>query len=65
MLFKLLLASFFVVVLSSFLTISVVMKEIKVKLALSIPTGAPIALVNEIIDIPPVFALKIMKILSI
>ena len=65
MLFKLLLASFFVVVLSSFLTISVVMKEIKVKLALSIPTGAPIALVNEIIDIPPVFAVKIIKILSI
>ena len=41
------------------------MKEIKVKLALSIPTGAPIALVNEIIDIPPVFAVKIIKILSI
>ena len=36
------------------------MKEIKVKLGLSILTGAPIALVNEIIDIPPVFALKII-----
>ena len=33
-------------------------EKIKVKLALVIPTGAPIAVVNEIIDIPPVVALK-------
>ena len=37
---------------------------VKVKLALAILTGAPIAVVNKIIDIPPVFALKITKILS-
>ena len=38
--------------------------KIKVKLALAIPTGAPIAVVNEIIDIPPVVALKTINILS-
>ena len=36
----------------------------KVKLALAIPTGAPTILVNEIIDTPPVVALKTIKILS-
>ena len=44
--------------------IPVVREKIKVKLALAIPTGAPIAVVNEIIDIPPVVALKIIKTLS-
>ena len=39
-------------------------ENIKVKLALVFPTGAPIVVVNEIIDIPPVVALKIIKILS-
>ena len=39
-------------------------ERIKVKLALAIPTGAPIAVLNEIIDIPPVVALKTIKILS-
>ena len=39
-------------------------EKIKVNLALAIPTGAPITLVNEIIDFPPVVALKIIKILS-
>ena len=39
-------------------------EKIKVKLAFAIPTGAPITLVNEIIDIPPVVAFKIIKILS-
>ena len=43
--------------------ITVVRKKIKVKLALAIQTGALIAVVNEIIDIPPVVALKIIKIL--
>ena len=42
--------------------IPVVIEKLKVKLALAIPTGAPIAVVNEIIDIPQVVALKIMKI---
>ena len=57
--FFLLLAIF-----SNFLTIPVIIKKIKVKLALAIPTGTPIILVNEIIDIPPLVALKIIKILS-
>ena len=45
--------------------IPVVREKIKVKLALAIGTGAPIAVVNEIIYIPPVVPLKIMKILSL
>ena len=45
---------------SNFLMIPVVTEKIKVKLTLTIPTGTPIVLVNEIIDIPPVVALKIM-----
>ena len=49
---------FFIVVLNNFLMIPVVIKKIKVKLALAIPTGAPIIVVNEIIDVPPVVALK-------
>ena len=44
--------------------IPVVREKIKVNLALAIPTGAPIAVVNEIIDIPPVVALKTINILS-
>ena len=51
--------------LSNFLIIPVVREKIKVKIALAIPTGAPITLVNEIIDTPPVVTLKIIKILSI
>ena len=38
--------------------------KIKVNLAHVIPTGAPIAVVNEIIDIPTVVALKTINILS-
>ena len=44
--------------------ISVDKEKIKVKLALAIPTDVPITLVNEIIVIPLVVALKIMEILS-
>ena len=44
--------------------ILVVIEKIKVKLALTIPTGTPIVLVNEIIGIPPVVALKTINILS-
>ena len=43
--------------------IPVVIEKIKVKLALTIPTGAPIAVLNETIDIPPVVALKTTNIL--
>ena len=42
--------------------IPVAREKIKVKLAVAIPTGAPIVVVNEVIDIPPVVALKIIKI---
>ena len=56
---------FFLVTFNNFFTIPVVKEKIKVKLALAIPTGAPITLVNEIIDTPPVVALKTIKILSI
>ena len=35
-------------------------EKIKVKLALTITTDVPITLLNEIIDIPLVFALKII-----
>ena len=42
--------------------IPVAREKIKVKLALAIPTGAPIVVVNEIIDIPAVVALAIIKI---
>ena len=44
-----------------FLTIPVVKEKIKVRLALAIPTGAPIILVNEIIDTPLLAALKTIK----
>ena len=56
---------FCLVIFNDFLTIAVVREKIKVKLALTIPTGAPIILVNEIIDTPPLVALKTTKILSI
>ena len=55
----------FLVILNNFLTIPVVREKIKVRLALAIPTGAPMILLNEIIDIPLLVALKIIKILSI
>ena len=54
----------FLVLFSNFLTIPVVRGKIKVKLALSIPTGAPTILVNEIIDTPLHVALKTIKTLS-
>ena len=52
---------FFLVVFNNLLVIPVVREKIKVKLALAIPTGAPAIVVNEIIDIPPVAALKILS----
>ena len=54
----------FLVILSDFLIIPVVKEKIKVELALVIPNGAPTMLVKEMIDTPPVVALKIIKILS-
>ena len=55
---------FFLVIFNNFLVIPVVREKNKVRLALAIPTGAPTILVNEIIDTPPVVALKTIKILS-
>ena len=54
----------FLVMLSIFLTIAVVREKIEVKLALAIPTGAPTTFVNEMIDTPPLVALKAIKTLS-
>ena len=45
-------------------TIPVVREKTKVKLALLIPTGAPIILVYEIIDTPSVAALKTIYIIK-
>ena len=55
---------FFLVIFNNFLVIPVVREKNKVRLALAIPTGAPTIVVNEIIDTPPVVALKTIKILS-
>ena len=73
MLFSLLLANIrilscsflFLVIVSNFLAIPVAREKIRVKRALAIPTGTPIILVNEIIDTPPVVALKTIKTLSV
>ena len=54
----------FFVIFNNFFIIPVVREKIKVRLALAIPTGAPIILVNEIIDTPLLVALKTIKILS-
>ena len=54
----------FLVTLSNFLIIPVVKENTKVKLALAIVAGAPITVVKEIIDNPPLYADKIIKILS-
>ena len=40
------------------LVIPAVIEKIKVKLALAVPAGTPIVLANEIIDTPPLVALK-------
>ena len=55
----------FLVVCSNFFTFPVVREKNKVRLALAIPTGAPTILVNEIIDTPPLVALKTIKAWSI
>ena len=55
---------FFLVLFNNLLTIPVVKENVKVKLALAIPTGAPIIPVNEKSDTPPVVTLKTIKILS-
>ena len=54
----------FIVILSNYFIISVVKEKLKVKLALTIPTGAPITVVKEITDTPPLVAEKTITILS-
>ena len=49
---------------SNFLTIPVAREKIKVKLAPAIPIGPPTALAEEIIQTPPLLALKTINILS-
>ena len=50
--------------LSNFLIIPVVREKSKVKLASAIPVGAPTTTAEEIIQTPPLVALKTIKILS-
>ena len=52
---------FVLILLSNFLTIPVDREKNKVRLALAIPTGAPIIVVKEMIDTPPLVALKTIK----
>ena len=47
--------------LSNFLIIVVAREKAEINLALAIPTGASTALVKEMIDIPPLVALKKLK----
>ena len=51
--------------LSNFLIIHVVREKIRVKVALAIPTGAPAMLANEVIDTPPLFALKTISFVDV
>ena len=73
MLFNLLLANIaillcffflFRAVFNNFITIPVVIENTKLKLALAIPTGAPITVANEGVDIPLLVADKTIKDLS-
>ena len=73
MLFNLLLANitillcfFFLllVVFNSFFTIPVQIENARLKLALVIPTGAPITVANDAIEMLPLVADKAMKVLS-
>ena len=63
---KILLCFFFLfyVIFNTFFTIPAVIENVKLKLAFAIPTGAPITVVNDAIDIPPLAADKIIKDLS-
>ena len=54
----------FVVGFNNFFTIPVVVKNEKLKLALAIPTVAPMTVANDAIDIPPILADKAIKDLS-
>ena len=49
---------------NNFFIIPVLKQNAKVKLALAIPTGAPVTLLKEIIIIPPHVADKTIKVFS-
>ena len=55
---------FFLLCLVIFFTIPIVREKINLKLAPAIPIGAPATLAEEIIQTPPLIALKTIKILS-
>ena len=46
---------------NSFFTIPVVTENAKLKLALAIPTGAPITVANDAVETPPLAADKTIK----
>ena len=50
---------------SNFLIIPVFREKTKVKLAPAVPTGAPTTITEEIIQTPPLLALKTIRTLSI
>ena len=54
----------FLVIFNSFFIIPAVKENARLKLALSIHIGTPITLVKEIILIPPLVAVKTIKVLS-
>ena len=58
------LSCFLIFFLLWFFNYSVLKEKIKVKLAHVIPSGAPTMLVKEMINTPPLVALKKIKILS-
>ena len=73
MLFKLLLASItillgvfllFLAIFNSFFTILVEIEKTRLKLALTIPTGAPITVANDVIEMLPVVIDKTISDLS-
>ena len=51
--------------LSNFLITTTVREKIRVKLALTIPTGAPTLFVKEIIQTPPLVALKTSNFINV
>ena len=61
MLLSLLLANIIILSFNNFFVITVVREKNKVRLALAIPTGASTIVVSEIIDTPPLVALKTIK----
>ena len=51
----------FCVIFNNVFKIPVIIEHAKLKLALAIPTGAPITVANDAIDIPPLVADKTIK----